>query len=39
MGSNQYVSFIHEEESVQVDGVYTQEDYSVSSYLINEVKL
>ena len=39
MGRNQYVSFTLEGESVQVDGVYTQEDYSVSSYVINEIKL
>lgn len=39
MGLDQYVSFVLEGESLQVDGVYTQEDYSVSSFVINEVKL
>ena len=39
MGKDQLVSFNLEGESVQVDGVYELEDYSVSSTVINEVKL
>ena len=39
MNKEEMVSFTLEGESIQVDGIYELENYSVSSVIINEVEL